>query len=204
MADVETDFGARLSRVETFVAELHWSLIGQFRSQLWQSFVVPEEPLHVPCPSAQDLVVSPSKRRRIRAAKVRNRLWIACVQNKKDLFEDHSVASASFCSYAESSERDGCSLEAVPADADPTVADDNSSTKQQHLWTSQEMSDWVRNTLRLANERCAEEMEDQKDKQQCLEARSQVVLERWATAKQYFPATLHEELLQMLLDEPRR
>ena len=119
------------------------------------------------------------------------------------LVENHSVASASFCSYAASSEREGCAFEAAPADADPTLADDNLSTKQQEQWTSQQLSDWVRDTLRLANERCAIEIEDQKDKQQCLEARSQVILERWATAKQYFPATLHGELLKMLLDEPR-
>ena len=198
------DLSLRMARIETLLGDIHFAIVGQFRGEKTTVDCF-EHAGQASCPLAQDLpsaqrhtadIISSSKRRRLRATRTRKRLW-----HSSKTGDDGDAIGSTVWENMEPCQaplrvHEPCNVEAPPG------LDACSASEQIKPWTQQQMSDWIRDTLRLANDRCAMAMEEQKNKQQCLEVRSQVILDCWATGKHGFPGALHAEILQMLLDEP--
>ena len=200
------DLSLRMARIETLFGDIHFAIVGQFRSEKTTVDCF-EHAGQASCPLAQDLpsaqrhtadIISSSKRRRLRATRTRKRLW-----HSSKTGDDGDAIGSTVWENLEPCQaplrvHEPCNVEAPPG----LGACPASEQLQYDKWTQQQMSDWIRDTLRLANDRYAVAIEEQKSKQQCLEVRAQVILDCWATGKYGFPDALHAEILQMLLDEP--
>ena len=101
------DVSLRLSTIEAFVFDLHWSIIGHARSLMWSRTHAVELASRATCPRAQDsgrvasatAIISSSKKRRLRAAMTRARLWRASA-SKKDV--DDTVEDLELCTFWQS------------------------------------------------------------------------------------------------------
>ena len=108
--------------------------------------------------------------------------------------EDHKRISANYVSRAQL-----CSKV-------PNKVIVNSNDKTAHLaatksthWNTHEIEMWVKATVRAANQACMQQLAINRDKERCLQVRSQLILQRWHAAKPSIPLALHDELLQILL-----
>eukprot|EP00930_Biecheleria_cincta_P045116 TRINITY_DN31096_c0_g1_i1.p1 TRINITY_DN31096_c0_g1~~TRINITY_DN31096_c0_g1_i1.p1 ORF type:complete len:131 (-),score=14.87 TRINITY_DN31096_c0_g1_i1:127-474(-) len=86
-----SDLHSRLSAMETLLVDLHWMLVGQWRSQSWSPIDLAGTCEYAPDLSSPGLSQStvlashngsPSKRRRLRTSNNRKRLWEASLFQK--------------------------------------------------------------------------------------------------------------------------
>ena len=79
-------------------------------------------------------------------------------------------------------------------------------------WSEVEIQDWCRATMRMASEAFEQELVRMENststhmktggaKKQCLEARSEVINQRWQYAKSHIPASLHGAIQQILQED---
>ena len=82
-------------------------------------------------------------------------------------------------------------------------------TSSEDIWSVEEIENWTRLTMRIANQAATQELDKEicKDKrsesmrqQKCKEIRSELIRQRWETAKAHFPQTLHSGFLEVLLE----
>ena len=67
-------------------------------------------------------------------------------------------------------------------------------------WNMEEMKDWSKVTVRLANHAANDAVEKGSCKQTCLDKRSEVIRQRWLSAEPHIPESLHGRLQQILLE----
>ena len=77
------------------------------------------------------------------------------------------------------------------------TSQDDDTTKH---WNGTELETWIRATTRIANRMCEQELAKGRDKECCIQARSKSILQRFESAKESIPATLHDGLLKILLE----
>ena len=70
------------------------------------------------------------------------------------------------------------------------------------LWSTEDIQDWVRATVRLANQAASDEVDKGSCKQICLHKRCEVIRQRWLSAEMHIPESLHGDLQQILLEMP--
>jgi len=70
------------------------------------------------------------------------------------------------------------------------------------LWSMEDIQDWVRDTVHLANQPASDELDKGSCKQTCLNKRSEVIRHRWLSAETHIPESLHGDLQQMLHEMP--
>ena len=79
-----------------------------------------------------------------------------------------------------------------------TEIDTPSFLTDDHLWSMDEIGDWSRVTVRLANDAANDALEEGCCKQTCLDKRSEVIRQRWLSAEPHIPESLHGGLQQIL------
>ena len=170
---VDAEVSLRLAHIEKVLFEIHCAVVGKVKAS---------------CPRAQDLPVSASKRRRFRATRTRNRLWQASVATKEDITKEDPIKedvdildvttpwqtidcqAASFCRTDE--------------------------VLHQH-WEVCEIEDWVRLTIRAANEAAMTAT----SRKAALEDRMAVINRRWQQALAHIPTHLQQPIRE-ILNEP--
>ena len=137
-------------------------------------------------------VLSSSKKRRLRAARTKQKLWRAKYGVETSV---NDVDVAPFWEKMEScselpSQRQWCAFDAPLAQG-----------RNSDLWSVSEIEDWSRRSLRSANEAAKMELDNGSDKQTCLCVRSNLIRQRWDHAKLHFPEPLRDNLLDLLLED---
>ena len=88
-----------------------------------------------------------------------------------------------------------------PSQTDPVICTAVDDPCDQ--WSTQQIENWTRVTMRIANKAAMQEIDKQKCKdkrseilqqQKCKEIRSEIIQQRWATAKANIPKSLHRGL----------
>ena len=168
---------------EFLIADLHWWLAGQFRVTISSECSLPAS-----CPVAQGLVVSPSKKRRIRAAKTRKRMWLVISDSNKELAS--SAEDLEVVSFWDCMESDAGSQLQRDEPSTAKVADD----RRANFWAPSVIEDWIRVTLRLANQTAL----NATTLDQAIQERMTVIEERWKTDSEQIPVHLRVAIWEML------
>ena len=172
MLAVGADASLRLAHIEKLPVEMHCAGVGQDRES---------------CPRAQDLPVSASKKRRLRATQTRKRLWQASVASREDTTKhDPTTADVDILDATTSWQTMDC-----------LVPDEKVINFQHDEWTANEIESWIRETLRAANEAALAAV----SRAEALSTRSNILSERWEKARPFVPASLREAIWS-IVSEP--
>ena len=71
-------------------------------------------------------------------------------------------------------------------------------------WDDEQIQDWVRETIGLANAAARQALVADESKATCLDVRLQIIRQHFELAKDAIPGHLHEPLTRMLEDTPQR
>ena len=184
--------------------DLHWAIIGHARSLTWSSPDAVEPASRVSCPRAQDsgriasatVATSSSRRRRLRAALTRARLWRASTFkiDDEDTVEDLELSTfwQSMDAYSDvPCERSWCALEEQSVSAQASIK--MSAVLQ---WEADDIETWIRETMRMANSTALQA----KTREKALLDRQDVIDRRWQEARPHVPTNLQSAIWEMLCE----